>query len=83
MKSLNYVINTRGNQLDHIPGYAREIKTDAAYVEAAVSAIADIEAIGKQLEKFTDDFNIRAAYNKLVDVRQTLQFTVRESKDRN
>lgn len=69
--------------MEHIPGHASEIKTDAAYVEAAVSAIADIEAIGKQLEKFTDDFNIRVAYNKLVDVCQTLKFTVRESEDRN
>lgn len=83
MKSLNYVINTGSNQLEHIPGNANEIKTDAAYREAAVAAIADIEAIGTRLEEFTDDFNIRVAYNKLVDVYQTLQFTVRESKDRN
>ena len=83
MKSLNYVINTGSNQLEHIPGHASEIKTDAAYVEAAVSAIADIEAIGKKLEELTDDFNIRVAYNKLVDVCQSLQFTVHESEDRN
>ena len=69
--------------LDYKVGHASGIKTDAVYVEAAVSAIADIEAIGKKLEKLTDDFNIRVAYNKLVDVCQTLQFTVRESEDRN
>ena len=68
--------------MEHIPGHASGIKTDAAYVEAAVSAIADIEAIGKKLEKLTDDFNIRVAYNKLVDVCETLQFTIRESEDR-
>ncbi|RKU21022.1 hypothetical protein C6499_22650 [Candidatus Poribacteria bacterium] len=83
MKSLDYVIDTRSNQLEYIPGHASKIKTDAAYVEAAVSAIADIETIGKKLEEFTDDFNIRVAYNKLVDVCQTLQFTIRESEDRN
>lgn len=83
MKSLNYVVDTGSNQLEHIPGHANEIKTDAAYVAAAVLAIADIEAVGRQLEEFTDDFNIRVAYNKLVAVCKTLQFTIRESEDRN
>lgn len=73
MKSLNYVIDTRTNQLKYVPGHASEIKTDAAYIEAAASAIADIEAIGQQLEEFTDDFDIRIAYNKLVGAYQTLK----------
>ena len=67
--------------MECIPGHASEIKTDAAYAEAAASAIADIEAIGTQLEKFTDDFNIRVAYNKLVGAYQTLQIKVREPKN--
>lgn len=80
MKSLDYVIDTRNNQLKHIPGHAAEIKTDAAYVEAAASAISNIEAIGKQLEEFTDDFDMRVAYNKLFSAYTTLKVKVNRSK---
>ncbi|MDE0398871.1 MAG: hypothetical protein OXL96_13835 [Candidatus Poribacteria bacterium] len=73
MKSLNYVIDTRNNQLKHIPGHASEIKTDAEYLEASKSAMADIEAIGEQLEAWADDFDIRVAYNKLVEAHQHLK----------
>lgn len=83
MKSLNYVINTRSNQLEHIPGHAPKMKTDAAYIEAAASAITDIEAIGKKLEKFTDDFNIRVAYNQLFSAYTTLQVKVNRSETNN
>lgn len=80
MKSLNYVVDTRNNQLKYVPGHASEIKTDAAYREAAAAAITDIEAIGKRLEEFTDDFDMRVAYNKLVGAYQTLKVKVREPK---
>lgn len=80
MKSLDYDINKRTRQLKHIPGNASEMKTDAAYIEAAASAIADIETIGKQLEKFTDDFNIRVAYNKLFSAYTTPQAKVNRSE---
>ena len=59
--------------MKYIPTHASEIKGESEYVEAAISAMADIEAIGKQLEEFTDDFDIRMAYNKLVSVYQTLK----------
>ena len=77
MKSLNYTVDTRNNQLKHIPGHASEIKTDAEYAEAATTALAGIEAIGKQLEAFTDDFDIRVAYNKLFSAYTTLKVKVK------
>lgn len=77
MKPLNYGINTRNNQLKHIPGHASEIRTDAAYTEAAASAIAAIETIGEQLEEFTDDFDMRVAYNKLFSAYTTLKVKVK------
>lgn len=76
MKSPNYAVDTRNNQLKHIPGHASEIKTDAAYTEAAATALADIEAIGKRLEAFTDDFDMRVAYNQLYSAHATLQVKV-------
>ena len=77
MKQLKYAVDTRNNQLKHIPGHASEIKTDAEYTEAAATAVADIEAIGKQLEAFTDDFDIRVAYNKLFSAYTTLKVKVK------
>ena len=79
MKSLNYAVDTRNNQLKHIPGHANEVKSDAEYTEAAATALADIEAIGKQLEAFTDDFDIRVAYNKLFSAYATLKVKVNKS----
>ena len=79
MKSLKYEIDTRKNQLKHIPGHASEIKTDAEYTEAAATALAEIEAIGKQLETFTDDFDIRVAYNKLYSAHATLKVKVKKA----
>ena len=77
MQSLNYAVDTRGNhQLKYIPGHASEIKTDAEYTEAAAIALSGIEAIGKQLEEFTDDFDIRVAYNKLCRAHATLKTKV-------
>ena len=69
--------------MEHIPGHAPKMKTDAAYIEAAASAITDIEAIGKKLEKFTDDFNIRVAYNQLFSAYTTLQVKVNRSETNN
>ena len=77
MKQLKYAVDTRNNQLKHIPGHASEIKTDAEYTEAAATAVVDIEAIGKQLEAFTDDFDIRVAYNKLFSAYTTLKVKVK------
>ena len=77
MKPLNYAVDTRNNQLKHIPGHASEIKTDAEYTEAAATTLAGIEAIGKQLEAFTDDFDIRVAYNKLFSAYTTLKVKVK------
>ena len=77
MKQLKYAVDTRNNQLKHIPGHASEIKIDAEYTEAAATAVADIEAIGKQLEAFTDDFDIRVAYNKLFSAYTTLKVKVK------
>ena len=79
MKQLNYSIEARNNQLKHIPGHASEIKTDAEYTEAAATALANIEAIGKQLEEFTDDFDIRVAYNKLYSAYTMLKVKVNRS----
>ena len=79
MKQLTYAINGRNNQLKHIPGHASEIKTDAEYTKAASTALADIEAIGKHLETFTDDFDIRVAYNKLFSAYTTLKVKVKKS----
>ena len=79
MNQLNYSIDTRNNQLKHIPGHASEIKTDAEYTEAAATALANIEAIGKQLEAFTDDFDIRVAYNKLFSAYATLKVKVHKT----
>ena len=76
MKKLRYSVDTRNNQLKHIPGHAREIKTDAEYTDAASTALVDIEAIGKQLEDFTDDFDIRAAYNQLFKAYTMLKVKV-------
>ena len=77
MKPLNYAVDTRNNQLKHIPGHASEIKTDAEYAEASSTALAGTEAIGKQLEAFTDDFDIRVAYNKLFSAYTTLKVKVK------
>ena len=82
MKQLKYPVDTRNNQLKHIPGHASEIKTDAEYTEAAATALADIETIGKQLEAFTDDFDIRVAYNKLFSAHATLQVKVYRDQQR-
>lgn len=79
MKSLNYGVDTRNNQLKHIPGHADEIKTDAEYTAAASTALTDIEAIGKRLEAFTDDFDMRVAYNKLFSAYTTLKVKVNRS----
>lgn len=79
MKSLNYTVDTRNNQLKHIPGHASEIKTDDEYTEAAATALTEIEAIGKRLEAFTDDFDIRVAYNKLFGAYTTLKVKVNRS----
>ena len=79
MKSLNYAVDTRNNQLKHIPGHASEIKTDTEYTEAAATALADIEAIGKRLEEFTDDFDIRVVYNQLFSAHATLKVKVNKS----
>ena len=65
--------------MKHIPGHASEIKTDAEYTEAAATALTDIEAIGKRLEEFTDDFDIRVAYNKLFSAHATLKVKVNKS----
>ena len=69
--------------MEHILGHAPKMKTDAAYIEVATSAITDIEAIGKKLEKFTDDFNIRVAYNQLFSAYTTLQAKVNRSETNN
>ena len=82
MKQLKYPVDTGNNQLKHIPGHASEIKTDAEYTEAAATALADIETIGKQLEAFTDDFDIRVAYNKLFSAHATLQVKVYRDQQR-
>ena len=76
MEALNCTIDTKNNQLKYIPGHASEIKTDAEYIEAAASALASIEAIAEQLHAFTDDFDIRVAYNKLLSVRANLQVKI-------
>ena len=79
MNPLNYTLDTRNNSLKHIPGHASEIKTDAEYIEAAATALADIEAIGKQIEAFTDDFDIRVAYNQLFNAYSILKVKVNKS----
>ena len=82
MKQLKYAVDTRNNQLKHIPEHASEIKTDAEYTEAASTALADIEAIGEKLEEFADDFDIRVAYNKLFSAHATLQVKVYRDQQR-
>ena len=79
MNPLNYRFDTRNNSLKHIPGHASEIKTDAEYIEASSTALADIEAIGKQIEAFTDDFDIRVAYNNLFNAYSILKVKVNKS----
>ena len=65
--------------MKHIPGHASEIKTDAEYIKAAATALANIEAIGEKLEAFTDDFDIRVAYNNLFNAYSILKVKVNKS----
>ena len=65
MKQVNYLIDPKSNEFKPIRGTASEIKTDAEYLEAAAKAVEALEEVGKELEAFTDDFDIRSAYNQL------------------
>ena len=65
MDKLNYEVDPKNNQLKYIRGTASEIKSDAEYTEAAEKAAEALEAIGNELYDFTDDFDIRAAYNQI------------------
>ena len=67
--------------MEFIPQPADEIKTDVEYREAAEKALADIEAIGERLEVFTDDYDFRVIYNKLVTVHIFLKLKARKPED--
>ena len=61
MKKLNYKVDLRSNEFK--PTF--QIKNDGKYLEATAKAIEALEQIGKDLEEFTDDFDIRSAYNQM------------------
>ena len=65
MNQVNYLIDPKSNEFKPVRGAASEIKSDAEYTEAAAKAVEALEKAGKELEEFTDDFDIRSAYNQI------------------
>lgn len=82
MKPVDYeIVDRKNNQMQHIRGTASEIKRDAEYTEAAEKAVEALEAIGNELYEFTDDFDIRAAYNQIYGAYSKLKIKAKIAKE--
>lgn len=65
MNNMKYYIDPNTNEFRPIRGAADQVKNDAEYIQAAKEAADALSEIGQKLEEFTDDFDIRSAYNQI------------------